>query len=796
MKQQRPISVFVGSVVLASALLAGCAPPTSDELLNSARTAWAAGEMRTAEIHLKNLLQQDPSHVDARAMLGQAQLANGDAASAEASLRRAMELGADPAANHVQLLRSLFEQGKLAEVREAFQTGVGLPEEAEVEALAIVAGAERGLGAYDAAEDHLLRAIAVGGQTTPLRTQLASTYFLGGRRPEAWLILAQALATDPNYVPALLLQGMAFGDEKLYAQARASLEAVLANLKGRTHERDYSTALVLLVEMELQQGAVEEAAAHGTELSRVAPQLPVARYLRAKIDVTQGALDTARQQLETLVADAPQYWAAHTLLGSVASKQGRIGEAVSYLRTALTNSPGDRTARLLLADLYIRQGNGGDARALLVGGDNAISDGALFALAAQESRLLGDAELAAAYFGRSEQGPASTPEEVIALTGMYINAGDAERAARLVDASALNQSDKQWLSQYVATLVHVSQGRIESAAQTAEALVATSPNALALTLRGIVALTAKDFARADDIFSNLVEQEPRNVEFLKYAGAVALARDDQARATAFFERVIGLVPNHAEATMGLAQVALRRGELARAEELIAHVPDNADAFRLRGSIAMARGNAETAAAMMARAFATQPTADAAIQAYRAARTAGKTNPHAELMAWTARAPHDVPVNLVLGSYALEQGQLDLAIESFEAVLITAPNETTALNNLAWLYGERGDERALGLAERAYAQSNDNPSVADTLGWLYFQRGQISQALPLLERAFTAMSGEPEIRYHWGAALAAAQETRRALETLRPLVGSTESYAGRDNVDELVADLERKAAASP
>ena len=41
-----------------------------------------------------------------------------------------------------------------------------------------------------------------------------------------------------------------------------------------------------------------------------------------------------------------------------------------------------------------------------------------------------------------------------------------------------------------------------------------------------------------------------------------------------------------------------------------------------------------------------------------------------------------------------------------------------LNNLAWLYDQKGDtEKALGHARRAYELSPKRPEIADTLGWL-------------------------------------------------------------------------------
>ncbi len=53
----------------------------------------------------------------------------------------------------------------------------------------------------------------------------------------------------------------------------------------------------------------------------------------------------------------------------------------------------------------------------------------------------------------------------------------------------------------------------------------------------------------------------------------------------------------------------------------------------------------------------------------------------------------------------------------ESLVQTSPNDGTLLNNLAWLYGELGDPRALGHAEKAYALMPSDPGAMDTLGWI-------------------------------------------------------------------------------
>jgi predicted Zn-dependent protease len=117
-----------------------------------------------------------------------------------------------------------------------------------------------------------------------------------------------------------------------------------------------------------------------------------------------------------------------------------------------------------------------------------------------------------------------------------------------------------------------------------------------------------------------------------------------------------------------------------------------------------------------------------------------------------------------------------------------PQHAGALNNLAWLLGERGDARAVTYGERARAADPTNPAIADTLGWLYLQAGEANRALPLLDEAHRGLPKDPEVAYHWATALAEAGDTQRALEALQRLVQSAPSFRSRNAALARIRDL--------
>ena len=80
--------------------------------VEEARSYLDQGKVKEAVIQLKNALQQDPKHRQARFLLGQAYLRSGDGASAEKELQQARELGLARQEWLVPLARAYLLQGQ------------------------------------------------------------------------------------------------------------------------------------------------------------------------------------------------------------------------------------------------------------------------------------------------------------------------------------------------------------------------------------------------------------------------------------------------------------------------------------------------------------------------------------------------------------------------------------------------------------------------------------------------------------------------------------------------------------
>jgi len=122
-----------------------------------------------------------------------------------------------------------------------------------------------------------------------------------------------------------------------------------------------------------------------------------------------------------------------------------------------------------------------------------------------------------------------------------------------------------------------------------------------------------------------------------------------------------------------------------------------------------------------------------------------------------------------------------------------PNLWVAVNDLAFLLSEYGNSkkdlnRALELALRARKQRPDDPAVLDTLGWIYYKKGDASTALGLIENASGKNPTSPVINYHLGMTYQKLGKTAEAKEHLRKSLQKKEDFLGREEAKKALGEV--------
>jgi Flp pilus assembly protein TadD len=277
----------------------------------------------------------------------------------------------------------------------------------------------------------------------------------------------------------------------------------------------------------------------------------------------------------------------------------------------------------------------------------------------------------------------------------------------------------------------------------------------------------------------LTTQRPGDATLRLALGRALSAAGRRSEARTEYQQVLRDDPGSIEAMLGLGRIALseRRAEeaLEMARRLQARAPTAASGWALQGDAELLRGRLEPALAAYGVAKEREPSSDLVRQIARVELRSGDAEGAIRaLQDWLDTQPDDLQARLALAITLQSAGRNTLAEAQYQQLLHARPDNVTALNNLAWLYHERGDDRSLEYARRAHELAPESVATTDTLGWILLEREEIEEAVVLLERA-AAQTRDASVHYHLGVARARAGDSEGAREVLSQLLGRGQDF---------------------
>ena len=105
----------------------------------------------------------------------------------------------------------------------------------------------------------------------------------------------------------------------------------------------------------------------------------------------------------------------------------------------------------------------------------------------------------------------------------------------------------------------------------------------------------------------------------------------------------------------------------------------------------------------------------------------------------------------LGVIYDKMGQKQASIDTMKMVIKLSPDDAEALNYLGYTYADLGInlDEAETLIQTALKLKPNDGYITDSLAWVYFKRGQYSEALQLLKKAIMLVPDDPVILEHLG-----------------------------------------------
>jgi tetratricopeptide (TPR) repeat protein len=132
--------------------------------------------------------------------------------------------------------------------------------------------------------------------------------------------------------------------------------------------------------------------------------------------------------------------------------------------------------------------------------------------------------------------------------------------------------------------------------------------------------------------------------------------------------------------------------------------------------------------------------------------------------WVRDEPDESQARYQLGAYLYLLDEVEEAEQQMREALRLDPQHAAALNFLGYSLAEKEQQldEALELVQRALEIDAWNGAFLDSLGWVYYQRGEFEQARDPLERAARELPHDPTILEHLGDLYQALGEHSLAL----------------------------------
>lgn len=749
----------VGVLLALAAALQGCGQKSPEEELSAARAALAQHDHKTATIHLKNVLEQEPERKDARLLLGKALLEAGDANAAEVELSKASRLGVAPeevAPLHATALNAKREPRKTLETYGSVQ----LKEPAAMAELKLgLASAHAMLGRREQARALVEGALALQPQGVNTRLAWARVLMGEGKADEGLALVETLIKEDPRLAEAWRLKGDHATARRSLPDARKAYEAAV-----EADPRNLAAHSALLTTLMLERD-LDESRKRLEALKKRVGQNGEVLYFGAALALEARELGPAFDQIQQLLKIAPDDPRALMLAAHIEFQRENFLPAEAHLNRLLARGVDTPAVRTLLAHTFLRRDEARAALEALGGLPDSSTDGRVQALAGEALMRMGEVRKAEAHFRRAVQLNPQDSRSRILLAMREANAGSADKGLSQLQDIATELDNPAADVAIVATLVRKGDyaGALKAIDQAAAKLQPGVPD----SMRASVALMQGDRAKARALWEQALKTNPKLL-----TAAQQLARLDQVDgkskdAVARFEAVAKADPASLEAKLAWLHARVLAQEPAEAVVATARQ--------------IAKDHPKEVAAQLAWVRTVQQRQDVAA-ALQAAQDAA------------ASLPNEPQLIELIGQLQLRQRDYKLAALSFKRLSELKPSSAAALMRLVEVeLAQRDYAAALATAKRAHALQPGRMDTQRALVGLEAETGNVAGARRLLKEIQTqpgregfafALEGDLETsQRNWEAARAAY---KRALERggqLPDVAGKLHASllaAGKDN----------------
>ena len=686
-----------------------------------------------------------------------------------------------------------FDQGKYREAAIQFQNAAQIdPHFAE--AHYSLAQSYLKLQQWPAAYQELARTLDIQPNNFPARLELANL-----------LIAANQLKQAHEHVDLLLQQQP--NDSKVH-NAAATLLGADGDAKGAIDEAQKAIALapqeyqpyMTLALLQIRNGQPDAGGYNLKKAAELAPTVPQAQLALASFYQSRGQFGEAEQQLKLAITGSPKSPELRAALVKLYAGQGKTAEAEQVAQESKRDMPDTSGGYRMPGDYYfaihdfdratteyaslyhdhpqdtqvkknyvqllilknqlddatklndeILKLNGGDPEALVYRGQILLrQDKSADAINVLQTAIKNDPNNAIAHFHYG--------------TALYQQGGPVQAENEWREAARLRPD----LVEAHAALAQASLRRGDMAAleQSAGKMIDLQPSTPdGYLLRALASINRHQFSKAEQDIRKAMNVAPQSSAPLVQMGNFNLVQKNYGEAARWYQQALDRDPQSNDALSGLMNTYLIQQQpdkaVAAANTQIAKVPDSSAFYDLLGTALFnAVKDPIKAEAAFRKSLELNPNnTDALAKLGGVLVSKGSTDEAIERYKQAAQQnPREAGFYTLLGELYETKQDWATAKQMYQKAIDIRANNPLAANNLAYLMVQTGDnlDAALALAQIARRGMAESPNAADTLGWVYYQKGSYRSAIDLFEEALklaekAKQPDNPTVHYHLGLA---------------------------------------------
>jgi tetratricopeptide (TPR) repeat protein len=455
-----------------------------------------------------------------------------------------------------------------------------------------------------------------------------------------------------------------------------------------------------------------------------------------------GDLEQAGHWAEKALSLEPGNADIEILLARIYSNQGRVNEAMDILSEILDERPDDQEALFLLGTIYAQSKNFPQAIDSL---EKAAEQGGRRSFMAHYylGRLYkdtGDLTRAEGHLREALRLNPHLDAVYFDLAEIYAQRGDIDKAEEqyriLLGEEPNNLKARELLFRLL-----ISEKRLEDALKELRTLRAAVSNDSGISLRiAILLIQLEQYDEALKVLDEMARSDPGDDQILFYTALIKERQSDPEGAIELLRAIKGDTELAIDAKVRLAFLLKETGAVSEALKV------------LEEGLAQHPGTKEWVLALSS--------------LYEEAQRL----PEAETLLRGAveESPRDRELLFSLVMILDKMGQRQEAVLFSKKALEVDADYVPALNYLGYTYAEEGInlDEAERLVTKALAQEPDDGYITDSMGWVYYKKGEFDKAIAYLEKARELTPEDPLIAEHLGDAFMAKRLFYEALKTYR------------------------------